>query len=281
VAFGVALLALSVFINAGGAIRQATWEWNEGPPLNVDLYPGRVWDWGQPQFLTGYLPTPRRAYPPLGTGCGGVGQGDPAAAFLLSVEFQEEGYLVYLLHKAAYGDIAGTPVPVRLADFLRDVREIGQGVSVGRDGWQQRLEANRQAFAAGFTSRPEFAARYPQSMTPEAYVGALDANSGGTLSQAERGTLVSELKSGAKTRAQALRAVAEDPDFRRQESDRAFVLMQYFAYLGRDPDAGPDTSFGGYNFWLSKLNEFGGDHRRAEMTRAFIQSAEYRKRCGG
>lgn len=66
----------------------------------------------------------------------------------------------------------------------------------------------------------------------------------------------------------------------RQEFNRAFVLMQFFAYFRRDPDTGPDTDFSGYNFWLDKLNEFGGDHSRAEMTRAFIQSVEYRKRCG-
>jgi hypothetical protein len=283
-AFGAALLVLSVFINASGAIHQATWDWNEGPPLNVDLYPERVWDWRQPQFLAGYLPTSERY---IWQGRGGtsdgdreVGQGDPSAAFFLSMEFQETGYLVYLLHKAAYGDIPGTPVPVRFDDFLPDTSEIGRGVEFGQDGWQRKLEANKQAFAADFTSRPKFVAAYPQSMAPEAFVDALNANSGGALSQAERDVLVSELKNGVKTRAQALRAVAEDPDIQQQEFNRAFVLMQYFAYLGRDPDSGPDTDFSGYNFWLGKLNESGGDYRRAEMVRAFIQSAEYRKRLG-
>ena len=42
----------------------------------------------------------------------------------------------------------------------------------------------------------------------------------------------------------------------------------------RDPDAS------GYNFWLSKLNSFGGDFVRAEMVNAFISSAEYRARFG-
>ena len=184
------------------------------------------------------------------------------------------------MHKAAYGNIPGTPVPVRLAEFLQDAREVGRGVEFGRDGWQQKLEANKQAYADGFTSRPKFAAAYPQSMTPEAFVDALNADSGGVLSEAERGALVSGLKDGARTRAQALRAVAEDPDMQRQEFNRAFVLMQYFAYLRRDPDSGPDTDFDGYNFWLSKLNESGGDYHRAEMVRAFIQSDEYRKRAG-
>jgi hypothetical protein len=49
-------------------------------------------------------------------------------------------------------------------------------------------------------------------------------------------------------------------------------MMQYFGYLRRDPDAG------GYQFWLSKLNTFGGDYERAEMVKAFVISAEYRAR---
>ncbi len=294
-ACGGALLGLSVFINASGAIRQATWEWNEGPPLNVDLDPERVWDWRQPQFLAGYLPTENgradltgpeseryiwRGRSGAGAGGRQVERGDASADFFLSIEFRETGYLVYLLHKAAYGNIPGTPVPVRLADFLQDSREVGRGVEFGRDGWQQKLEAKKQAYAAGFTARPKFAAAYPQSMTPEAFVDALNVNSGGVLSEAERDALISGLKDGARTRAQALRAVAEDPDMQRQEFNRAFVLMQYFAYLRRDPDSGPDTDFGGYNFWLSKLNESGGDYHRAEMVRAFIQSDEYQKRPG-
>ena len=54
--------------------------------------------------------------------------------------------------------------------------------------------------------------------------------------------------------------------------------MQYFGYLRRDPDSGPDSDFGGYNFWLNKLNSFDGDYIRSEMVRSFILSDEYRKR---
>jgi hypothetical protein len=50
--------------------------------------------------------------------------------------------------------------------------------------------------------------------------------------------------------------------------------MEYFGYLRRDPD----TS--GFNFWLSKLNSFGGSFSNAEMVKAFISSAEYRQRFG-
>jgi len=56
------------------------------------------------------------------------------------------------------------------------------------------------------------------------------------------------------------------------------VLMQYFGYLRRDPNSGPDADFGGYNFWLNKLNSFNGDYIKAEMVKAFISSQEYRQR---
>ena len=71
------------------------------------------------------------------------------------------------------------------------------------------------------------------------------------------------------------------------------MLIQYFGYLRRNPDDSPDSSFLGYDFWLAKLNSFsqpGEDMRddsqaftrvqKAEMVRAFIESAEYRRRFG-
>jgi hypothetical protein len=79
-------------------------------------------------------------------------------------------------------------------------------------------------------------------------------------------------------RAQVLRAVAEDADLNRAEFNKAFVLMQYFGYLRRNPDGLPDHDFGGWQFWLSKLNQFNGDFIKAEMVKAFISSSEYRQR---
>jgi hypothetical protein len=34
----------------------------------------------------------------------------------------------------------------------------------------------------------------------------------------------------------------------------------------------------GYNFWLTKLNDFNGNYIQAEMVKAFITSIEYRAR---
>ena len=76
-----------------------------------------------------------------------------------------------------------------------------------------------------------------------------------------------------------LQALVESETLRR-ETNRAFVLMQYFGYLRRDPDAALDVDFNGYNFWLAKLEGFGGDYRRAEMVKARLDSTEYRNRFG-
>ncbi|HYY96490.1 MAG TPA: hypothetical protein VE713_18440, partial [Pyrinomonadaceae bacterium] len=68
----------------------------------------------------------------------------------------------------------------------------------------------------------------------------------------------------------------------RREGNRAFVLMEYFGYLRRNPNEAPEPTldFQGYNFWLSKLNSFNGNFVQAEMVKAFITSIEYRQRFG-
>jgi hypothetical protein len=108
----------------------------------------------------------------------------------------------------------------------------------------------------------------------------LNANANGPLSPAERNQLVSDLTAGVKTRAQVLRAVAEDPDLVAAERNRAFVLAEYFGYLRRNPNDPPDSDYTGYDFWLGKLNQFNGNFVQAEMVKAFITSIEYRQRFG-
>ncbi len=205
---------------------------------------------------------------------------DSSAAYFLSIEFQQTGYFVYRIYKAAFGNLPNKPVPITIQEFLPETQRVGQGVIVGVGDWPSQLEANKAAFSNEMVARTRFAARYPQSLPPEQFVDALNANAGGVLSAPERDALVNDLRSGAKTSAQVLRAVAEDDDMVQREFNAAFVLMQYFGYLRRNPDDPPDASFGGYNFWLSKLNQFGGDYRTAEMVKSFITAGEYRARFG-
>ncbi|HLM56141.1 MAG TPA: choice-of-anchor B family protein [Pyrinomonadaceae bacterium] len=217
-----------------------------------------------------------------------------SAAFFLSIEFQQTGYLVERIYKASYGDatgastLGGTPhtlsVPVvRFEEFLPDTQRIGQGVVVLAPGWEARLEANKTAFTQEFVQRPRFTAAFPSSMTPTAFVDQLNQRAGNPLDANERQALIAELTSDNTTagRASVLRKVAEDPTLEAAERNRAFVLIEYFGYLRRDPNEGQDADYTGYEFWLTNLDKFNGNFVQAELVKAFIQSAEYRKRFGG
>jgi hypothetical protein len=215
-----------------------------------------------------------------------------SAAFFISVEFQNSGYLVERLYRAAYGSATGNStfggahtltVPVvRFNEFLPDTQAIGRGVIVNAPGWDTLLESNKQALIDDFVSRTRFTTAFPLSMTPLDFVNALNVNAGGALSTAERDQLVADLTGGAKTRAQVLRAVAEDPDLYNDEFNRAFVLMQYYGYLRRNPNDAGEASldYTGYDFWLKKLNAFHGNYVNAQMVQAFLDSSEYRSRFG-
>lgn len=213
---------------------------------------------------------------------------DTSAAYFLSIEFQQTGYLAERLYRVAYGDSTGTStfggthqisVPIiRFNEFMPDTKAIGQGVVVGQDGWAAVLENNKQAFTQQFVQRPRFLAALPETMTPAQFVDTLNNNSGGALSQQEREQLVSDLTSGNKNRAQVLRAVAEDPTLNASELNRAFVLMQYFGYLRRNPNELNDADYTGYDFWLTKLNQFDGNYVDADMVKAFLDAEEYHAR---
>ncbi|HEV7746324.1 MAG TPA: hypothetical protein VGO56_15105 [Pyrinomonadaceae bacterium] len=209
--------------------------------------------------------------------CRAIKRTDTSAAFFLSIEFQQTGYLAYRTYQAAYGDLSGAPVPINFNEFNPDTQAIRRNVVVNQNGWQDRLEDNKRAFVEEFVQRARFTNLYA-SMNDGQFVDTLNQNAGSVLSQIERDQLVSDISTNTKTRAQALRTVAENEQLAELEFNHAFVLMQYFGYLCRDANTGPDTDFSGYNFWLSKLNTFGGDFREAEMVKAFLLSREYRRR---
>jgi hypothetical protein len=216
-----------------------------------------------------------------------------SAAFYLSIEFQRTGYMIERLYKTAYGDSAGTsatgsthqlPVPiVHLNELLIDTRQINLGVVVLQPGWSTVLETNTQNFLAQFVQRPRFQSALPMSLTPADFVNKLDENAGHVLTANERAALVGLFGGASDTkdrsaRAQVLRTVADNRNLYESEFNKAFVLIQYFGYLRRDPNDGPDSDYSGYEFWLNKLHSFNGNYVSAEMVKAFISSIEYRQR---
>src|SRR5256886_2885960 len=108
--------------------------------------------------------------------CIGLKRVNVSAAYFLSIEFQQTGYLVERMYKAAYGDAIGAStlggahqlaVPtVRYTEFLTDTQRIGQGVVVGKTGWEQVLENNKQNFAAQFAQRTRVTTALATTLTP-------------------------------------------------------------------------------------------------------------------
>jgi hypothetical protein len=188
-----------------------------------------------------------------------------SAAYFLSIEFQQTGALVDRLYRASYGRRPN------YSEFIPDAGTIARNVVVGRPDWQADLAANKQAFVNAWMQRPDFIGAYG-NLDSSAYVDGLISHTGVNYAPEERNALITELASGALTRAEALLRIVEEDRFVQAKRNETFVMMEYFGYLRRDPDAG------GYQFWLAKLNQFDGNFEQAEMVKAFINSGEYRAR---
>jgi predicted extracellular nuclease len=188
-----------------------------------------------------------------------------SAAYFLSIEFQETGGLVDRLYRASYGR-----APL-FSEFMPDTGTVARDLIVGDTGWEQQLATNKQEFLDAWVQRAAFRAAY-DNLSDDSYVDTLISHTGVNFTDGERAALVSGLTDGMLTRAQVLQRVAQNERFVRAKFNEAFVRMQYFGYLRRDPD---DS---GFHFWLNKLNEFDGNFERAEMVKAFIVSGEYRDR---
>ena len=186
-----------------------------------------------------------------------------SAAYFLSIEFQQTGGLVDGLYRASFNRRA------TYGEFMPDAAIVAHDVIVGRADWAQTLEANKQSFVAAWVERPAFRAVY-DGLGNAAFVDTLIAHTGAGFN-GDRDALVNALNGGT-TRAVVLRQVVENEGFTRAKANQMFVMMEYFGYLRREPDEE------GYQFWLNKLNQFGGNFEQAEMVKAFIVSGEYRDR---
>ena len=201
-----------------------------------------------------------------------------SAAFFLSIEFQETGYLVFRAYQTAYGSNNQRLVPIRYDEMLIESQRISRGVRVGIGNWEAQLAANKTAFFNELADGGRFRAEYPAEMTPAQFVDKMLRNTSTLFAQ--RDSLVAQLTADSSQagRVAVLRRFAESEAIKAGAKNRAFVLMEYFGYMRRNPDDLPDGNYLGYNHWLSKLQQFDGNHVKAEMVKAFLESIEYRTR---
>ena len=175
------------------------------------------------------------------------------------------------------------------SEFTRDAATVGTGIVVNDALDHDRINANKQAFVNEFVTRFEFRQIY-QNLNNTQYVDKLFQTTGVTPTAAERQALIDELNANApNARASVMFKVVDGTTtglgglltfntnygkaFYDNQFNPAFVQMEYFGYLLRDPDPG------GFDFWLGKLNTF-GNWVDAQMVLAFISSPEYRSRFG-
>jgi len=216
-----------------------------------------------------------------------------SGAFFLSPESQYTGYFVYRMYQ---GTLGRQP---KLSEFLPDAQFVGNGIIVGGQLSGAKINENKAAFAAQFVNCvdatkyrcAEFKAIY-DPLTNQQFVDKLFQTTGVNASAADRAALVDGLNANpaTETRASVVQKVVDGitvisegnqqftttygQAFYNSEFNRAFVQLEYFGYMKRDPDEA------GYAFWLGKLNQFNGDFVAAEMVLAFISSPEYRARFG-
>jgi len=174
------------------------------------------------------------------------------------------------------------------SEFTRDAATVANGIVVNDALAPNVINANKQAFVNEFVTRSEFRGIY-DGLNNTQYVTKLFETTGVNATSNERQALIDGLGNGSETRASVLFKVVDgtttltggllqfNTNYGKAFYDNlfnpAFVQMEYFGYLLRDPD--PD----GYNFWLGKLNTF-GNWVDAQMVLAFISSPEYRSRFG-
>ena len=212
-----------------------------------------------------------------------------SAAFFLSPEFSNVGYFVLRVYRGSLGRMphfGGGSGPND--EFTRDAATVGLNIVQNDALVPSQINANKQAFVNAFVTKPEFRAIY-DLLTNTQYVDKLFQTTGINPSSTDRSALINGLNVGSETRASVLFKIVDGTTtiadghlvfnttygkaFYDSQFNAAFVQMEYFGYLQRDPDPG------GFAFWLGKLNTF-GDWKNAEMVRAFIVSPEYRSRFG-
>lgn len=165
-----------------------------------------------------------------------------------SPEFRDRGYFVMRLYLATLGR------PPLREEFVRD----HDGIFSARP---EELEAKKDALVAEFVERTEFKSMYDR-LSNAAFVRKLSTS---------HDDWIRALESKQKTRAQVVRAVVDDPQTVGTFRNNAFVLMQFFGHLSRDPKPGE------YEERLKMLNAT-GDYR--QLVFDFLYSVEYRNRFG-
>jgi hypothetical protein len=182
-----------------------------------------------------------------------------STAFFSAVEFQEKEAFIIRLYRTALGRAPS------LAEF-----------ATAREQFSNAKAAEKGSIVLSLVESEAFQKQYPKTMTQAEFVDRLVMNIRDRVGIDLVNHRDKLLQFAADSRAKVIQEIADDREVADAEYDRAFVLMQYFAYLQRDPDEA------GYKFWLNALasRPRNDPSRLASISCAFVNSSEYQSRFG-
>ena len=184
-----------------------------------------------------------------------------AAAFFIEQEFRQSAAFIYDVYESALGRRPS------YNEYTGDRSQIVGGPT---------LDTLKLLFAESFVARAEFVTRYENNLTAESFVDALLANAqaAGINLSSQRDSLIAHYNTGTsltESRAFVVRDVSESTPVQDANYNSAFVVVEYFGYLQRNPEQA------GYVFWLNVLNNGDPGNYRG-MVCSFVTSAEYQHR---
>ncbi|HVG30855.1 MAG TPA: PQQ-dependent sugar dehydrogenase [Pyrinomonadaceae bacterium] len=195
-----------------------------------------------------------------------------SSAFFGSDEFKLKGFFAFRFYKVAFGRLP------RYTEIVADMAGVTATTT-------EEVRAKKAQFTNSFVQRQEFSGFF-DSIPNAAFVDGLMSRyslqqittpdpaspDGPAKVVLTRGEMLSRLNQQSLTRAQLLRAIADSDEVGAAELNPAFVAMQYYGYLRRDPEEG------GYNDWLRTIDANPADIR--SMVNGFMNSTEYALRFG-
>ena len=178
--------------------------------------------------------------------------------FFQSPEFQERGYFVYRFYPVSFGRKPD------YAEFVPDIARVSGFPQTPRTGSSEGRVHHRVHGAPGLCGEVRHARTERHAICGPADIDSRCDGVAGDARQLDRLSGPYIASAGVASRS------AESTEVYNKYYNQAFVVMQYFGYLRRDPDAL-------YLNWIQVLDS-SGDSRG--MINGFMNSTEYRIRFG-
>jgi hypothetical protein len=190
---------------------------------------------------------------------------DVATALLTQNELPTTGLFLHALYSVGLGRRP------HLTEYESDRKEIRN--------YNGGIEEARLALVKAFVQRTEFDKKYPKTLNKAEFVDRIlsSVSQSTDLDLKNQREALIGLSDGTNAgRAAILAAISGQSNVLDSQYNQAFVLVQYFGYLRRDPD---DS---GFNFWVNVLKSkpLRDPDSARSMICAFLTSTEYQNRFG-